>query len=278
MSSGLIQGPPHQKIIKFLFSLFGISPVQTKKYQRLLDNLKASEADFLILKKRFEILEKISPEKAPFFVKHFKDSSSQFYQDLFFASELASYKEGFFVEIGACDGVTLSNSIFFEKFLKWQGIIVEPAKKWHPYLSKNRSAFIEKRAIGSVSGKILPFFEAEDPKLSTFTFLKNSDFQAEFRNKGKEYEVETVSLNDLLDTYKAPKEIHYLSLDTEGSEYTILQSFDFNSRKILSISCEHNFTPNRQMIFDLLTAQGYKRKFEDFSVCDDWYFLQSNLK
>ena len=53
--------------------------------------------------------------------------------------------------------------------------------------------------------------------------------------------VETISLNDLLDFYNAPKLIDYISIDTEGSELDIIQNFDFKKRTINIISIEHNY-------------------------------------
>ena len=91
------------------------------------------------------------------------------------------------------------------------------------------------------------------------------------RQEGKKYEVQTISLNDLLRKYQAPKYIDYLSIDTEGSEYEILNAFDFSEYSIGIITVEHNYSPKREMIFALLTSQGYKRKYENISNFDDWY-------
>ncbi len=77
---------------------------------------------------------------------------------------------------------------------------------------------------------------------------------------------------DLLEKYNAPNQIDYLSIDTEGSEFDILNSFDFNWKyKILMITVEHNFTLKRNEIFELLSRYGYKRVYEDVSMFDDWY-------
>lgn len=78
-------------------------------------------------------------------------------------------------------------------------------------------------------------------------------------------------MNDLLIKHKAPKYIDYLSIDVEGSEYEILNAFDFNLYSIGVITVEHNFSAQREKIFTLLTSKGYKRKYENLSYWDDWY-------
>tara|TARA_B100000242_G_C42645512_1_gene303440 strand:- start:264 stop:500 length:237 start_codon:yes stop_codon:yes gene_type:complete len=75
----------------------------------------------------------------------------------------------------------------------------------------------------------------------------------------------------MLKKHNAPKTIDYLSIDTEGSEFEILSNFDFDEYDIKIITCEHNYTSMREKIFDLLSAQGYERKYSEFSLFDDWY-------
>jgi Methyltransferase FkbM domain len=65
------------------------------------------------------------------------------------------------------------------------------------------------------------------------------------------------------------------SIDTEGSEFEILQAFDFARYDVKIITCEHNFSPLRDKLHALLTAKGYVRKFEVLSQVDDWYVKQN---
>jgi hypothetical protein len=83
--------------------------------------------------------------------------------------------------------------------------------------------------------------------------------------------VETISLNDLLSSNGAPNCIDYFSVDTEGSEFKILQAFDFQKYDVKMIIVEHNLTKNREAICALLESQGFSRVFERFSMWNDWY-------
>jgi hypothetical protein len=100
-----------------------------------------------------------------------------------------------------------------------------------------------------------------------------SDLHSELRLQGKKCLVEKISLEDLLETHSTPNEIDYLSIDTESSEYEILAHFDFGKRVLRCITCEHNYTANREKINLLLSSKGYVRKYTEFLECDDWYFL-----
>ena len=83
------------------------------------------------------------------------------------------------------------------------------------------------------------------------------------------YSVDSISLNDLLKKHDAPKNIDYLSVDTEGSVYEILSHFDFDAYNIKVITVEHDYSPTRQKIYKLMTQKGYQRKYLGFSKWDD---------
>lgn len=200
-----------------------------------------------------------------------KYSKSQIGQDIFAISLLSGRKHGYFVEFGATDGIGLSNTYMLEKNFSWGGILAEPGKNWHKELMANRGCEIDLRCISDESGKQIVFYESDSPELSTISGLEKSD--SNIRKLKDSYSVETVSLNDLLLHHNAPKVIDFLSIDTEGSELSILENFNFENYKFAIIVCEHNFTQNRKKIFNLLTAKGYKRVWHEFTQFDDWYIL-----
>jgi hypothetical protein len=74
-----------------------------------------------------------------------------------------------------------------------------------------------------------------------------------------------------LEKNKAPKNIDYLSIDTEGSEYAILNAFDFEKYNFTIISVKHNYTSQHELIFGLLVNKGDKRFSENIVQFDDWY-------
>ena len=195
---------------------------------------------------------------------------SQFGQDLFVLNELNFKKNGFFVEFGATNGINGSNTYLLENRFNWRGILAEPAKIFYDELNKNRKCFIETNLVWKNSKSRLLFHEDFAGGLSTIK--KFIDHDTQIRKRNKEYILETISLNDLLVKYNAPKIIDYLSIDTEGSEFNILNNFDFNKYKFRIITCEHNFTPNKNKIHKLLTKNGYVKKHSTLvSFVDDWY-------
>jgi FkbM family methyltransferase len=203
-------------------------------------------------------------------------SKSQLRQDLFVLSELQFMRDGYFVEFGATNGFDLSNSFLLEKEYGWKGILAEPARIWHESLRLNRSAHIETNCVWKDSESELLFNEAKEGELSTIDRFSASDLHHEARKNGSLYNIMTISLNDMLEKYNAPDHFNYLSIDTEGSELEILRAFDFQRYKIDVITCEHNYTENRNAIYSLLTRHGYERKYEDISQFDDWY-VRSDL-
>lgn len=198
-------------------------------------------------------------------------SKSQFLQDLWVAYELKSRRGGFFVEFGGADGVAYSNSYALENHLGWSGIVAEPGRIWHPAIRNNRHCFVDDRCVWSRSGETVTFNQPAIAVHSTIDSYSDGDRLADTRKDGVRYDVQTVSLRDLLDHWRAPRRIDYLSIDTEGSELDILKAFDFDAYELRLITVEHNHSDQRQPLHDFLTSKGYARKFEKLSNVDDWY-------
>ena len=246
-----------KKIIKFFFKKLGFRIMSENAYQ----NLKLNIVNLNLSKKKYKKFLDIN-----------KESKSDLNQESFALLETNFKTRGFFVEIGATNGVYASNTYLLEKRFKWKGVLAEPAKIWHADLYKNRSCYIEKSCVWSSSGKVINFSESKVPSFSTVKKFAGNDIHRNERKDSKNYNVKTISLADLLKKYNAPKIIDYLSIDTEGSEFEILKKFNFNSYKFNFICCEHNYNSIvRKKINNLLRKNGYKIKYSQYSSYDDWY-------
>ena len=249
--------------IKTVLASFDIAITHQSTFQKLLERT-GTQFDV-------ELLLALPREQAPRLLDNLRKSKSQLRQDLFVLSALDFKTNGFFVDFGATDGVHMNNSYLLETEFAWKGILAEPAKCWHGGLHRNRNCHIETNCVWRNSNSTLLFNEVDVAELSTILEYNSVDMHKDLRNQGISYKVKTISLNDLLKKYNAPSEIDYLSIDTEGSEFDILSSFDFSKYNFKVITCEHNYTDAREKIHDLLRANGYKRKLEHLSEVDDWY-------
>jgi FkbM family methyltransferase len=203
-------------------------------------------------------------------------SYSQHQQELFVIEHLGFKREGFFLEIGVATGIEYSNTYMLEKKLGWKGILCEPNPFFSASIRTNRSAVLDTRAAYSASGETVRFLCVPGVygTLSTIVDFASSDHHNRY---GQEVELQTVSLNDLLVEHNAPRNIDYLSLDTEGSETKIIENFDFNKWDISVLTIEHNLVPGRVEEFDtILVPFGYKRVLSEVSGVDAWYVKERN--
>jgi len=205
------------------------------------------------------------------------ESKSQYYQDIWVLYETLYKTNGFFVDFGATDGVTINNSFLLENKYGWTGILAEPNPIYIDDLRKNRKSHIHTECVYVATGEKVEFICTDVPDISTVKGFGLKDQFAEQRQNGKVITVNTITLYDLLNKYNAPNEIDYLSIDTEGTEYGILNKFfqDNDKYTIKLITIEHNYdNVMRENILKLMTKHGYIRKFPGFSGCDDFYIKE----
>lgn len=193
------------------------------------------------------------------------------HQDLWVAHETAGKRGGFFVEFGATDGVAGSNTLLLEREFAWGGILAEPNPIWHAELARNRTARIDHRCVFKKTGERVRFAATKYPALATIAEYTASDGHANARAEHDILQIETVSLNDLLHMHDAPRAIDYVSIDTEGSELSILEAFDFGRWDVKLFSVEHNMTEQEQAIDRLMLRHGYERRYAGYAAIDSWY-------
>jgi FkbM family methyltransferase len=213
-----------------------------------------------------------------FVFNNYSRSQSQIYQDLFVSFVMEGKTEGVFVEAGATNGISLSNSLLLEQEYDWRGLLVEPDPQWHASLQDNRpEARIDTRCLFSKSGSSVDFNSCKIGELSTISDFVDKekggplDHSELRRDVIEKCLVETVSLMDVIQEHLPSEEIDYISIDTEGSEYDILKTFDFKACRPKVFTVEHNYTDNQLKIQKLFYENRYVQVFPEQSFFDAWF-------
>ena len=202
-------------------------------------------------------------------------SKSQINQDLNVIEFYNNKKNGFFIEIGANDGIKISNTYLLETKYKWKGICCEPNPSEFKKLCINRpNSTCFNKAVYNQSGLIVNFDIANNNNLLSGIsqyIIKN---KAKVNNNKTTIQIETLSLLDILDKACAPLFIEYISIDTEGSEFEILKNFNFQKYTFGLIDVEHAYDNLKgSNIKKLLLSNGYIYKGRNKQ--DDMYMHNS---
>lgn len=172
-------------------------------------------------------------------------------------------KGGVFVDVGAYDGFEISNSLFFENHRQWKGLCIEPNPIHRESLEK-RKCSKEYVAIAENAGE-LDFFAntGRTCGLSGLVDYYHPSHKKRLEWENQTYGSETkiikvpvMPLQDILDKHSIDY-IHYLSIDTEGSELSVLRSIDYDKTFIDVIGFEANYSDEAQKCVDFLKTKGY---------------------
>lgn len=166
--------------------------------------------------------------------------------------KFVDYDNGYFVELGANDGVTQSNSLYFEKHRNWRGLLVEPVPHNFIKCRRNRSTRSDVYCAACVSFSYpQEFVRIAYSNLMSIPVSMDSDIKDPHAHatKGQGFlgQGETVfefgalakTLNSLLLDAAAPHLIDFLSLDVEGAELEVLKGIDHEAFrfKFMLVEC-----------------------------------------
>lgn len=178
-------------------------------------------------------------------------------------------KNGVFVDIGANDGISLSNTYFFEKNRGWTGICVEPNLDVFKLLQTNRTCTCVQGCVSDKNGTV-QFLQVKDLSGHRLDMLSGIMDKYDSRHldrvrrevasvKGSSMEVLPIrcyTLNQLLLDHNI-HHVDYLSIDTEGGEVDILKAIDFSLCDIDIINVENNF--NSPEFSKVMEDLGYQK-------------------
>ncbi len=178
---------------------------------------------------------------------------SQYKQDEFLEKNyFKGRKGGFYVDLGAHDPYDLSNTAYFDKCLKWNGLCVDANVNHKKSFEMERSC----KFIGAC---------LTDPKTQQAT-IRNMDSE-DYLGSGTQV-VKCMPIMDLLKDNNV-KHIDYLSIDIEGHEWPVIQQLNFSIVSVSVISVE-TWHGNRTRIRDYLQDAGFVHAAE--IGADDIYY------
>lgn len=180
-------------------------------------------------------------------------------------------KTGFFVDVGAFDGVHLSNTHSFE-LSGWQGICVEAHPIFFQMCRNNRphSTCINAACLDDPSREKISFFAETLGLLSSVERDRGEDVKRRYRNRSlrfegfQQLEVPATTLNKILTDADFTSQIDFVSIDVEGSELKVLEGFDLRKYSPRVLVIEANDETSEARLDAYLRSQGYlkARKLE----------------
>jgi FkbM family methyltransferase len=175
------------------------------------------------------------------------------------------YKNGFYVDVGAHDGISINNTLYFEKNNNWRGINIEPIKKVFDKLVINRPNNINLNcAVCNNDGETeflcnTGYTEMISGIKDNFDIRHLERLQSENIQHGSMTElikVETKKLKTILDENDI-SHINYLSIDVEGAEFEVIKSINFDKVFIDVIGFENNYNDVSVPIVEYLQNKGF---------------------
>ena len=189
----------------------------------------------------------IGHSQAEYALQESSSKHSQASQDSIVDKLLHGKRYGFFVECGAADGERYSNTLFFERFRHWAGLLIEAnPHSFRRLLSKNRKAYsinaclsLDKYPkkmdffLAGLLGGLNEGFDSTHKNLVHFS-----------KNSSKTTKVQCFPFVHIM-AAMGRDHIDYFSLDVEGPEVAILRAIPFNELRIDVLSVEYQVWDGR---------------------------------
>lgn len=191
--------------------------------------------------------------------------NAQFNQDLWLNERFKHVTDGVFIDVGASDGKTINNTLFLEQ-RGWTGACVEPIKKEYDALVQNRTCKCYNACVYSSEGTV-EFSEIN--KTHGFNMLSGitqhlSDKISTMMDKLNTFpgairciRMPCITLATICHDLGDLRRVHFIKIDTEGSEYEILQGLDWDRVTVDVFCIECNDAPSFDKILEFMESKGY---------------------
>jgi len=195
-------------------------------------------------------------------------------------SKYLDFRNGFFIEVGANDGYSQSNTYYLEKMLGWHGVLIEGIPELYQRCKQLRSNSLVYNCALVANNYTEATIEMHFANLMSLVSGSRKSTEAEsqhitdglkVQNLTQSYTVKVPArtLESILDELPSPVKIDFLSLDVEGYELNVLQGLNLEKYKPRYILVEVTFW---QEINELL--QGMYDLVEKMSYHDYLYKLK----
>ena len=160
---------------------------------------------------------------------------SQAGQDYWVWGEAFNEKRGgWFVDVGAHDGVFVSNTLLLEQRFGWNGLCVEGDPDNFALLRRNRRVACVHACLDAQEGTV------EFAKMGAWSGIVTAENRDQVRAnpEAEVIRVRTRTLASVLAEHGVPPEPDYLSMDIEGAEERVLAGFDFSRHRFKCLTIE----------------------------------------
>lgn len=179
-------------------------------------------------------------------------------------------RNGVFLEMGAYDGVTYSNTKFFEDHMGWKGVLIEPVPEYAQKAQLNRPRSRVYNCAVTQSPNPVDIYMNH-----AVSSVKDNTTQEYYTgwhegNNVQMIQVPSRRLDDILHHARVTH-IDFWSLDVEGSEYDVLQTMDWSIPvSVICIEmCGGEHSAMNEQCRELLRTKGF-RLYEPFAHNEVW--------
>lgn len=175
------------------------------------------------------------------------------------------------VELGACDGIYLSNTLELEQ-RGWKVLCIEPNPQYYVDLQKNRK-LCQNYAVGATPGENIPFTiyrfpHTNEAGLSSLSPVEGLRAQMGPYDYRRTVMVKVRTLDQCM-MEAGMQSIHFLSLDVEGGEMEVLKGFNLNHWRPWVIVLENHSRDDRYVEY---LRSLYNLVFKDY--IDEYFILR----
>lgn len=199
------------------------------------------------------------------------ETRAQFHEDcklLPLLLTLAPFTSGRFVELGALDGISGSNTYALEKCLNWRGLLIEAnPESFSKLQTSGRSAAKEHSAVCQGHGHVNITKHG-----GVFAGVPETMAPAYIRQWGKRIpkrqevvEVPCRSLTSLMQDNGLSR-AEFLSLDVQGAEEVVLRAVNPSVFKLIMVEMDRSDKKKEQRIDVLLHESGFEQTNASFRV------------